>query len=82
MEPATLREYDIVLFGATGYTGKLCAEYITRKLPTNLKWAIAGRSGSKLSAVVDKLKSYNPDRLQPGQSDIGELIFEANLTGI
>lgn len=69
MEPATLREYDIVLFGATGYTGKLCAEHITRKLPTNLKWAIAGRSSSKLCAIVDMLKSYNPDRLQPGQSD-------------
>lgn len=60
------REYDLILFGATGYTGKLCAEHIALKLPTNLRWAIGGRSGSRLSALAAELKSLNPDRLQPG----------------
>ena len=60
------REYDLVLLGATGYTGKLCAEHIALKLPTDLKWAVAGRSSSKLSAITSELKSLNPDRLQPG----------------
>lgn len=60
------REYDLVLFGATGYTGKLCAEHIALKLPTTLKWAIAGRSSAKLAAIADELRSMNPDRLQPG----------------
>lgn len=60
------RQYDIVLFGATGYTGKLTAEYVARTLPTDIKWAIAGRSESKLEAVVAKCKELNPDRIQPG----------------
>ena len=60
------REYDIVLLGATGYTGRLTAEHIQRHLPTNLKWAIAGRSREKLEKLAAKLKGIDPDRLQPG----------------
>jgi short subunit dehydrogenase-like uncharacterized protein len=59
------RTYSIVLLGATGYTGKLCAEHITKHLPTNLKWAVAGRSPKKLQDVVDELKKLNQDRAQP-----------------
>lgn len=59
------RVYSLVLLGATGYTGKLCAEHITRHLPTTLKWAVAGRSTSKLQDIVDGLKKINPDRNQP-----------------
>ena len=61
------RQYDIVLLGATGYTGALTAEHIAQNLPTNLKWAIAGRSSSKLEALATKLKQLNSDRLQPGK---------------
>ncbi|KAH7139706.1 Saccharopine dehydrogenase-domain-containing protein [Dactylonectria estremocensis] len=53
------RQYDVLLFGATGYTGKLCAEYIHTKLPSDLRWAIAGRSLDKLTSVLDMLKSYD-----------------------
>ncbi|KAL8943516.1 MAG: hypothetical protein Q9216_001051 [Gyalolechia sp. 2 TL-2023] len=59
------RQYDLVLLGATGYTGKLCAEHITKNLPTDLRWAVSGRSHERLSAVVEEIKSYNPDRIQP-----------------
>lgn len=59
------KEYDIVVLGATGYTGKLCAEYITTNLPTTLKWAVAGRSEHKLAAVVEELKSLDPNRDPP-----------------
>jgi len=59
------RQYDLVVFGATGYTGKLTAEHITTNLPTDLKWALAGRSASKLEAVAAECKSLNPDRSQP-----------------
>lgn len=60
------RQYDLVVFGATGYTGKLTAEHITTHLPTDLKWAIAGRSESKLRDVAAECKALNPDRSQPG----------------
>lgn len=61
------RAYDLVVFGATGYTGKLTAEYIATKLPTDLKWALAGRSRSKLEAVAAECKALNADRIQPGK---------------
>jgi hypothetical protein len=61
------REYDLVLFGATGYTGKLTARHITTHLPTDLRWAVAGRSSAKLEAVIEAIKSLNPDRIQPGK---------------
>jgi short subunit dehydrogenase-like uncharacterized protein len=61
------RQFDLVVFGATGYTGKLTAEHITKSLPTNLRWAVAGRSASKLEAVVAEIKTINPDRIQPGK---------------
>ncbi|KAF7504064.1 hypothetical protein GJ744_002829 [Endocarpon pusillum] len=62
---ASSRAYSLVLLGATGYTGKLCAEHITNHLPTNLKWAVAGRSTSKLQDIVTGLKRIDPDRSQP-----------------
>jgi short subunit dehydrogenase-like uncharacterized protein len=39
----SIRQYDLVLLGATGYTGKLTAEYINEFLPVDLKWAVAER---------------------------------------
>lgn len=66
MADIELKLYDLIIFGATGYTGKLCAEYISTSLPTNLKWAVAGRSEKKLLAIVDELKAVSTDRLQPG----------------
>ncbi|KAI1641377.1 Saccharopine dehydrogenase-domain-containing protein [Biscogniauxia mediterranea] len=59
------RKYDLVLVGATGYTGTLTAEHIALHLPTNLRWAIAARSATKLEALAARLKELNPDRLQP-----------------
>jgi short subunit dehydrogenase-like uncharacterized protein len=59
------RQYDIVVFGATGYTGKLTAEHIATNLPTDIKWAIAGRSATKLEAVAAECRALNPNRVQP-----------------
>jgi hypothetical protein len=62
------RQYDIVVFGATGYTGKLTAEHITKDLPLDLKWAVAGRSRQKLEELAANCKSLNSERRQPGKS--------------
>lgn len=48
-----------------GYTGSLVAEHITTHFPTDLKWAIAGRSTEKLQKVVQECKILNPDRRSP-----------------
>ena len=50
------RKFDIVLLGATGFTGKLGAEYMVKNLAKGTRWAIAGRSSSKLEGLSEALK--------------------------
>src|SRR5271168_1977666 len=45
------RKYDITLYGASGFTGRQTVEYCRQFAPPGLRWAIAGRSRSKLDAV-------------------------------
>ncbi len=54
------RPYDLVLFGATGFTGGLTAEYLARHAPDRLRWALAGRNPDKLAAVRDRLAAIDP----------------------
>jgi short subunit dehydrogenase-like uncharacterized protein len=49
------REYDIVVFGATGFTGALTAEYLARHASAGTRWALAGRSIEKLEDVRSRL---------------------------
>jgi short subunit dehydrogenase-like uncharacterized protein len=50
-------KFDIVVYGATGFTGQLIAEYLAAhyKGDANLKWAMAGRSKDKLASVRDAI---------------------------
>lgn len=54
--PAGTSTYEIVLFGATGFTGGLTADYLARHGPRDLRWAIAGRSRERLDAVAQRLQ--------------------------
>ena len=47
------REFDIIIWGASGFTGRLVAEYLFKQYGTsgNLKWAMAGRNQQKLETV-------------------------------
>ena len=47
----TNRNFDIVLFGATGFTGRLVAEYLAHHAPPDVKIALAGRNTQKLEGV-------------------------------
>ena len=49
---------DIVIYGATGFTGKLVVEYMQQKYANspNIKWGLAGRSLEKLNKVKEKLR--------------------------
>jgi short subunit dehydrogenase-like uncharacterized protein len=51
------REFDIVLWGATGYTGRVAAEKLTTRLGGrgDLRWAIGGRNRAKLESVRSQL---------------------------
>lgn len=52
--------YDLILFGATGFTGGLTAEYLARHAPDSLRWALAGRSVRKLADVKRRLAKLSP----------------------
>lgn len=54
---STSRELGIIVYGATGYTGRLVCEYLNAQYGVNgtVKWAMAGRSEDKLVAVRDEL---------------------------
>lgn len=54
------RPFDLVIFGATGFTGGLTADYLAAHLPADARWALAGRSQAKLEAVRDRLAAINP----------------------
>jgi short subunit dehydrogenase-like uncharacterized protein len=51
------RKFDVVVYGATGFTGKLVAEYLLERYGVGgeLRWAIAGRNIDKLATVRKNL---------------------------
>lgn len=55
--PQDPRTFDLVVFGATGFTGRLVAEYLqsTHGHGGALRWALAGRSLARLAAVRDAI---------------------------
>jgi len=60
------REFDIIVYGASGFTGRLVAEYLQSEYGgTDLKWAMAGRSADKLDRV----------RAEMGVSDAVEIVI-------
>ena len=49
-------EFDVIVYGASGFTGRLVAEYLAQhKSGSDIKWAMAGRNGDKLAAVRDEI---------------------------
>ena len=65
------REFDIIVYGATGYTGRLVAEYLQSQYGNGaeLKWAMAGRSGIKLAAVREEMGLPENTHLITANSD-------------
>lgn len=59
------RPYEIVIFGATGFTGGLTAEYLSEHLPRGARWAVAGRNHSKLETARTRLATSNPEVSAP-----------------
>lgn len=59
------RPYDLVLFGATGFTGGLTADYLAANAPRDMRWALVGRNRAKLDAVAARLAAEAPDAAVP-----------------
>lgn len=68
------REYDIVLFGSTGFTGRLAALYVAKTYGSSIRWAICGRRKSALEDLRTELVGMNAT-LKP--DDIAILIADS-----
>lgn len=55
--------YQIVVYGATGFTGQRTVEYFSANAPAHLRWAIAGRNENKLNALKKRLNLSSVDIL-------------------
>ena len=53
----TTKSFDLIVHGATGFTGRLVVEYLLQRYPagSGLRWAMGGRSAEKLAAVRDEV---------------------------
>lgn len=77
------RKYSITLFGATGFTGGLCARYLAARLPDDTRWAIAGRNEAKLARLRENLAAEGVTNL-PGEivADVHEPHSLADMAAV
>jgi short subunit dehydrogenase-like uncharacterized protein len=75
------RQYDLVLFGATGFTGGLTATYLAENAPPDLKWALVGRNRVKLETVQSWLAGAAPAAAAPDliEADAADAVALAGL---
>jgi short subunit dehydrogenase-like uncharacterized protein len=68
------RSYDLVLFGATGFTGGLTADYLAANAPADARWALVGRNRTKLEVVAARLAAAAPQGPVPEivEADAGD----------
>lgn len=81
------RPFDLVLFGATGFTGALVAEYLAKRKRPGLRWALAGRNKAKLEGVRAEIAKLDPTLaelpiLQADATSSRELRAIADQTGL
>jgi short subunit dehydrogenase-like uncharacterized protein len=57
----TEREFDIVVFGASGFVGRLTADYLAAHAPSDLRIALGGRSAERLTIVREELGEVAAD---------------------
>jgi short subunit dehydrogenase-like uncharacterized protein len=67
---STTQKYDLILFGVTGFTGKLAAEYLLQKQYGN--WATCARNKSKAESILSEITSNLKDKETP-------VVLEADL---
>lgn len=72
--PTSDRPIAVAVLGATGFTGRLVAEYLARTVGASVPWAIAGRSRAKLEEVHRALVAIDPECAEVGivEADVGD----------
>lgn len=75
MRPAddrAAREFDLIVWGATGYTGGLVARAVAERAPADLRWAVSGRDRERLDAVRNGIGRH-VDRIRADAHDAASL---------
>src|SRR3546814_6170961 len=72
-----MKEFDIIVCGATGYTGQLACEHLARSYGSELRWAMAGRDMAKLRSIQARFKV--PSHVQLIEVDITDAAAAASL---
>jgi short subunit dehydrogenase-like uncharacterized protein len=81
--PKASRKFDVIVFGATGFTGRLVAEYLQKTYGSSVTWAMAGRSASKLEKVRDEMGvSRDIPLITADSADAQSLAALASLTKV
>lgn len=73
---STPREFDLIIFGASGFTGRLVVEYIFQQYgssSSDLKWAMAGRNREKLEEIRDEVANSFVPIVTADSQDEGSL---------
>ena len=78
------RRYDVIVWGASGFTGKLVVEYLLRRPENDIVWAVAGRSRQKLENVLADLSAGDkaPDILIADSLDGESMAILAKATRV
>jgi short subunit dehydrogenase-like uncharacterized protein len=59
------RDFDVILYGASGFTGRQTVAYFAQHAPSGLRWAIAGRNRAKLEALNSGVTILTADAADP-----------------
>ena len=78
------KKYDLIIWGASGFTGRLVAEYLIGKygIDGDLKWAVAARNQSKLEKVMAKIGAEKVPMVIADSHDVASLNAMASQTKV
>ncbi|MEL0245532.1 MAG: saccharopine dehydrogenase NADP-binding domain-containing protein, partial [Flavobacteriaceae bacterium] len=77
------KQLDLIIWGATGFTGQLVSDYINKKYSnTTLKWGIAGRNKEKASVIAERLNIAKDRIFIADCNDIESLIKLTSKTKV
>ena len=75
------KKFDLIIWGSTGYTGKLVCDYISKNYKrTNLKWALGGRNELKIKSLISSLNLKNIPYLIADSSNKNSLLKMTKTT--
>ena len=75
------KKFDLIIWGATGYTGKLVCEYIFKNYKnTTLKWALGGRDKSKIKSLISSLNLTSISYLIADSNNKNSLLDMTRMT--